>query len=116
MDTESLFELYKKERDYQRCCFGEYENLTTLNFASFLLFVEEYLVRAKKGYSGKWESTLPAWLLDSIEMSGGSAPVDAYDKLIKVFILAGAALETYTNINPDEWRKNPQKEISKWKK
>ncbi len=116
MDIRGLFELYQREREYQRCCFGEYSDLKSLNFASFLLFIEEYLQKAKKGYSGKWEGQLPQWLMDSTEMIEGSAPVEAYEQLVKVFALAGAALETFSNINPEKWRTDPEEESTKWKK
>ena len=115
MNISTLMELYKKERDYQTCCFGDYGDVNSLNFASFLLFIEEYLTKAKKGYSGKWDKQLPSWLINSKEMDEGSAPVRAYEELLKVFVLAGAALETYANIDADEWRKDPENEIRKWK-
>ena len=116
MNMTGLFELYQKEREYQRCCFGEYSDLKSLNFASFLLFIEEYLQKAKKGYSGKWDGELPSWLFTSQEMKEGSAPVEAYEQLVKVFALAGAALETFADINPTEWRKDLEEESIKWKK
>jgi len=116
MNLRELFDLYQREREYQRCCFGEYSDVKSLNFASFLLFIEEYLQKAKKGYSGKWETQLPEWLLGSQEMKEGSAPVEAYEQLVKVFALAGAALETFADINPTEWRTDPEKESNKWKK
>lgn len=114
MDIKQLFELYKKERDYQKCCFGEYSEIDSLNFASFLLFIEKYLGKSKEGYSGKWETTKPSWLKSTTEMKGGSTPVKAYEDLIKVFVLAGAALETYADVVPDEWRKDPENDIKKW--
>ena len=116
MDMTGLFELYQREREYQRCCFGEYSDIKSLNFASFLLFIEEYLQKAKKGYSGKWDAEPPLWLLTSEEMKEGSAPVEAYEQLVKVFALAGAALETFADINPTEWRKDLEEESTKWKK
>lgn len=116
MDIRGLFELYQREREYQRCCFGEYSDVKSLNFASFLLFIEEYVQKAKKGYSGKWESELPSWLNGSQETQEGSAPVEAYEQLVKVFALAGAALETFADINPTEWRTDPEEESNKWKK
>ena len=116
MDSRELFKLYQREREYQRSCFGEYSNIKSLNFASFILFIEEYIQKVKKGYSGKWDETLPQWLLSSNEMKEGSAPVEAYEQLVKVFALAGAALETFADINPVDWRENPEEESSKWKK
>ena len=115
MDISKLMQVYKKERYYQSCCFGDYADINALNFASFLLFIEEYLIKAKKGYSGKWDEKLPPWLINSKEMDAGSAPVTAYEELLKAFVLAGAALETFADIDPDEWRKDPENEISKWK-
>lgn len=116
MDITQLFHLYKKEREYQKCCFGEYKDLKALNFSSFLLFIEKYLDKSKEGYTGKWVSKLPNWLESTTELKEGSAPVDAYEQLVKVFVLAGAALETYASINPDEWRKHPEEDIKKWVK
>ena len=116
MDIRELFQLYQREREYQKCCFGNYSDLQSLNFASFLLFIEEYLSRAKKCYSGKWEGELPPWLISSTEMKEGSVPVEAYEQLVKVFALAGAALETFANINPEKWRIDPEEESTKWKK
>jgi len=112
-----LFQLYQKEREYQRCCFGNYADLDSLNFASFLLFIEEYLGKAKKGYCGKWDDleNLPEWLRSSKETTQGSAPAEAYEQLVKVFALAGAALETFADINPEEWRNDPE-ESRKWLK
>jgi len=115
MNVRELFDLYNKERGYQQCCFGDYADLNALNFASFLLFIEEYMNRAKKAYSGKWDEKLPPWLTASKEITEGSAPVDAYEQLVKVFVLAGAALETFANINPEEWRTDPEEESNKWK-
>ena len=116
MNSRELFKLYQREREYQRCCFGEYSDIKSLNFASFILFIEEYIQKVKKGYSGKWDTTSPSWLLNSNEMKEGSAPVEAYEQLVKVFALAGAALETFADINPNDWRENPEEKSSKWKK
>lgn len=116
MNEKVLLELYKKEREYQKCCFGEYSDIPGLNFASFLNFIESYLKKAKESYAGKWEKDSPDWLLYCEEMNiGGSAPIKAYEEIIKVMALAGAALETFTSINADEWRKNIEEEGKKWK-
>ena len=117
MNITKLFQLYQRERAYQSCCFGEYSDLQSLNFASFLVFIEEYLAKAKKGYCGKWDDleNQPPWLLSSKEMTEGSAPAEAYEELVKVFTLAGAALETFANIDPEEWRNDPE-ESKKWLK
>jgi hypothetical protein len=115
MTIKDLFALYNKEREYQKCCFGEYNNIDSLNLASFLVFIRQYLKKAEKGYAGKWEQDLPSWLVSSKEMKEGSAPFEAYEELIKVFVLAGAALETFANINPEEWRKDLTSESRKWR-
>ena len=116
MNEKSVIDLYKKEREYQRCCFGEYSDIPSLNFASFLNFIESYLKKAKESYSGKWEKDLPDWMEHCEEVVvDGSAPVKAYEEIIKVMALAGAALETFTTINADEWRKNIEEEGKKWK-
>jgi hypothetical protein len=115
MDIKKLFELYQREREYQKCCFGEYDNINSLNLASFLVFIRQYLKKAEKRYAGKWEQNLPSWLLSSKEMQEGSSPVEAYEELIKVFVLAGAALETFANVDPGEWRKDLSEESRKWR-
>jgi len=114
LDINTLFRLYQKEREYQKCCFGDYKDLKSLNFASFIIFIQSYLDKCKECYSGKWDITPPNWLLNSEEMKEGSAPVDAYEELIKVFVLAGAALETFTEISPEDWRIDSEEEMKKW--
>lgn len=109
MNRGELFDIYLKEREYQTKTFGEYEFNQNLNVASFLTFIEESLNKAKKTYVEKWDSELPPWLNHCKEtIVGGniSAPVKTYEYLIKIYALAGAALEAYTNINPDQWREN----------
>lgn len=109
-------ELYEKEREYERSVFGEYHNDPSLSFPSFLIFLEEYVKKAKKAYAGKWEKDLPPWLKGCKEhMNGGYAPVKAYEEVIKVMALAGAALETYTAIDPSKWRENAESDAEKWK-
>ena len=108
-----VVEIYKKEREYQQRCFGDYKNLP-LNLGSFLIFIEEYLQRAKKAYSGLWQKELPDWLVGCEEMQDGSAPVKVYEELIKVMALAGAALETYSVLDPNQWRTSPE-EGRKWR-
>jgi len=115
MNEAKVTEIYKREREYQRLCFGEYADLNSLNFASFLQFIEEYLQKAKKSYSGKWDTEMPGWLISCKEMEEGSAPVEAYEEIIKVMALCGAALETYTALNPSAWRKNPEDDGQKWR-
>jgi hypothetical protein len=112
---EIIKRIYDKEREYQKCCFGEYEHLNSLNFASFLIFIDEYLQKAKKAYCGPWKKDNPEWLQACKEMSEGSGPFDAYAELIKVFALSGAALETFSVLRPDKWREDPESEGKKWK-
>ena len=102
MDKNTLFELYCKERNYQQRVFGAYEKDPNLNLASFLTFIEEYLNKCKKSYVDKWDEELPKWLRTCNE--DNSYPVNTYEQLIKLFVLAGAALESYCNVDVDEWR------------
>ena len=114
---KKMNDLYSKERAYKLCAFGEYENIRSLNLASFLLLIEEYLQKAKKSYTGPWTRKLPTWLKACDEYHlDDSAPVETYEELIKVFTLAGAALETYANIDLSEWRENIENDLKKWEK
>jgi len=117
MTKEDLFKLYIKEREYEKEIFGEYKDNPSLNVCSFLIFLDNYLDKAKKYYVSKWEKDsyqIPQWLISTKELiSQGSCPVNTYEELIKIFVLAGAALEAYTNINVDEWREEGIKE--KWR-
>jgi len=116
IESESkVIEIYRREREYQRMCFGNYRDVKSLNFGSFLQFIEEYLQRAKHAYSGKWDKELPGWLRECEEMDEGSAPVEAYEQIIKVMALCGAALETYAALTPSEWRNDPENDGQKWK-
>ena len=45
---ERVMGVYKRERSYQRHCFGDYSEIESLNLASFLEFIEAYLEKAKK--------------------------------------------------------------------
>ncbi len=114
MRIEDLFYLYKKERDYQKLVFGGYENNPAFNLATFLILLDSYLNKIKQAYVGKWSNDLPTWLANSNELElVNGCPIEAYENLVKLFALSGAAIETYCNIDPDEWRKegvNP-----KWK-
>ena len=115
MEVKKLLELFIKEREYQKKVFGKENN--ELNVASFLNFIEEYLRKAKKSYCSKWESwdDKPEWLIDCKEFKNQDfAPDKSYEYLIKVFVLAGAALELLTDINPEEWRENDEIK-EKWK-
>ena len=113
MNLQELFSLYMKERSYQEAVFGSYSKNTALNLASFLQFIEETTDKAKKGYVGAWAKNLPPWLLDCEEYKQGTAPVATYEYLIKVFVLAGAALESYANVDVEKWRDDGIK--NKWK-
>ena len=115
MNVEKLMKLYQKEREYQKNCFGEYGDVKSLNFGSFLLFIEEYLRKAKAAYCGPWQKTLPNWMNSCKEIEDGSAPVEAYEHLIKVMALAGAALETYSDLEANQWRPHPEEDGQKWK-
>ena len=107
MTREEVIELYIKERDYETIVFGDYNNNQSLNIASFLAFLEQYLNRAKKSYCNKWISKLPAWLVNCKEKQDqDTAPVATYEELIKIMALAGAALESYAQIDVDEWRQD----------
>lgn len=110
-----IVELYKKERDYEQSIFGNYSDLKSLNVASFILLLENYIDKMKKAYCGKWDKDLPPWLLACKEFDiNQSAPIDMYENLIIIMTLAGAALETYTKIDPNEWRTNPEVDKKKW--
>jgi hypothetical protein len=107
MQIESILELLKKERGYEIKTFGSYDNYRSFNVMSFLTFIEEYITKCKHAYSSKWERSLPDWLLECKEISEqGTAPIEVYENLIKIMTLAAAALETYTQIDVEEWRKN----------
>lgn len=113
MTREEVIKLYEKERDYQNNIFGEYKNNESLNLASFLLFLDSYLNKAKRSYTSKWTRDLPPWLLHTREsLIQDTSPVGAYSDLIKIMALAGAALESYTLIDIDKWREEGIKE--KW--
>jgi hypothetical protein len=109
-------QLYQKERNYEKLVFGDYDDLQSLNVASFLLIIEHYLEKAKAAYAGKWSKDKPDWLLACKEMiqDDKTAPVGAYEELIKIFALAGSALEAYTNIDPNKWRQNASEDMKKW--
>ena len=114
MNTEEVTKLYEKERSYQRDAFGEYQNNPSLNLASFLEFLDDYVKRAKEEYVTKWTPSLPPWLKNCKEQQlQGSAPVRTYEHLVKIMTLAGAALEAYADINIEEWRSEGVK--SKWR-
>jgi len=105
-----ILEIYQKEREYQRRMFGEYSELRSLNFASFLVFIEKYLQKAKAAYCDQWlpKEKFPRWLKDCEELKNGTAPVKAYEEVIKIMALAGALLETYTDLVPKHWRREEE--------
>lgn len=116
MTPREVFELYQKEREFEMCVFGDYKNVPSLNLASFITFLDIYVKKVKAAYAGKWETELPPWLKSCKEAElDGSAPVKAYEEIIKIMALAGATLEAYTDIDVSEWRKDLQEEMKKWK-
>lgn len=113
MNQDEIFELYDKERQYQMSIFGDFKKNSSLNLSSFLSFVEIYLEKAKSAYCEKWTSELPPWLISCKEADEqNTAPVSSYEYLIKVFALAGAALETFAEIDFSRWREEGIKK--KW--
>ncbi len=120
MRFNDVIQIYIKERDYERSVFGEYQNLPELSFPSFLLFLKEYVDKAIKAYTEKWDNELPPWLEGCIEMKlqegrpNKAAPVKAYEEVIKIMALAGADLETYTDLDATKWRENPEADAKKW--
>lgn len=108
-------ELYIKERKYQSMLFGKYEDVKSLSFPSFLIFLQSYIDKALKAYSGKWQRDLPPWMVTCDEHENhGVAPIKAYEEVIKIQALAGAALDTYSIIDINKWREDPEKDIQKW--
>lgn len=120
MRFNDVIQIYIKEREYERAVFGDYKDLPELSFPSFLVFLREYADKALKAYTGKWEKELPPWLEGCIEMklqegkTNKAAPVKAYEEVIKIMALAGAALETYTDLDASKWRQNPDEDAKKW--
>ena len=113
MTSEELFQLYLKEREYQTKIFGDFRDNESLTLSSMLLFIERYLQKSKDSYADKWTSEFPAWMKSCEELGGGdTAPILSYENLIKVFALAGAALETFAIIDPLCWRTDGVKK--KW--
>jgi len=112
---EDLLKLLIKELDYQVSIFGDYSDDKSLNIASLILIIEVYLKKAKKAYVAEWKFEKPDWLSYAKEQGDTNlraVPVGAYEELIKVFALAGAALESFSQINPNEWREDGIK--NKW--
>lgn len=121
MRLNDVIQIYLKEREYEQSVFGDYSKLPELSFPSFLIFLKQYVDKALQAYTEKWDTELPPWLEGCREMgdcegtSMGSAPVKAYEEVIKIMALSGAALETYTNLNASKWRENPEVDAQKWK-
>ena len=114
MNRQSIVDLYNKEREYEESVFGNYVENRSLNLASFLTFLETYINKAKTSYTNKWEKDKPNWLISCMEEQiQGTSPVQTYEILIKIMALTGAALESYAEIDIDEWRKN-EKSKEKW--
>ena len=117
MSRNELVELLNKELDYQVSIFGRYKDDPNMNVASLILMIEEYLDKAKKAYMKQWKHEMPDWLKYAKEqgednLSPWPAPTKTYEELIKVFALAGAALESFTLIDAKHWRENGIKD--KW--
>lgn len=117
MSRNKLFELLEKELNYQKSIFGDYKNDPNLNVASLILLIRTYLDKAEKAYGSKWKHEMPDWLIrvkeqGDDELSSKPSPVETYEDLIKVFALSGAALLSFTNIDPDHWREDGIK--NKW--
>lgn len=105
MTKDELFEIYKRERMYQTKVFGEYKDNPSLNVGSLLIFLENYVNKAKTKYMSSWTSDLPSWMIASKEsISQKTCPVETYEDLIKIFAFAGAALESYTKLDVKKWR------------
>jgi len=121
MTRDQVIALFNKERNYEELVFGDYAQIPALSFPSFIIFLKDYVDKAEKAYTGKWEKELPPWLKSCRESElsgspeGGTAPVKAYEEVIKIMALAGAALETYSVIDASKWREDPEKESQKWK-
>lgn len=107
MKIEEVQKLYEKERKYEKSLYGEYKQNESFNLATFLEFLRFYIDKATTSYTKEWTSELPPWLKNCVEFEDqGSAPVVTYDALIKIMTLSGAALETYANIDVNQWRKH----------
>jgi len=106
MTKNEVIQLYLKERKHEEKNFGKYKTNLNLNLASFLVFLKSYTDKASKEYTNKWDGELPSWLVECAEFNAhGVAPVNTYECLIEIMTLAGAALETYAEIDIHEWRK-----------
>lgn len=106
MRRSEVQKLYDKERRYEESVFGDYKQNNSFNLATFLEFLRFYIDKATSSYTKEWTNELPPWLKSCIELDDqGTAPVNTYNAVIKIMALSGAALEAYTDINVEEWRK-----------
>jgi hypothetical protein len=117
MKLEDVIRLVLKENAYEKKVFGEYKNVKCLNPASFLVMIQRYLNDMELSYQGPWskKEKFPEWLLSCYESeheNGG--PVELYENAIKLTALGIAILETYTEIDVEKWRENPEKDSQKW--
>jgi len=102
---ENLIRLYLKEREYQNNIFGNPGENPVLTPNSFLTFLDIYLNKAKTSMCENWTDEIPPWLNHCRELDfQDKAPVATYGYLIKIFALAGAALESFADIDPEFWR------------
>jgi hypothetical protein len=102
-----IIELYLRERAYEKTLHGNYKDLSQLSLPSFIIFLRRYLAKMEQAYTENWTNERPEWLISCKEFNEcGSAPIKAYEELIKLFTLAGAALETYTEVKANKWRVN----------
>lgn len=101
----NVIELYRRERKYEEQKFGSYDRNEVLSVASLLLFIRYYVDRALESYVKDWTTEIPEWLISTFESETQlTAPVKTYEDIIKIMALAGAALESYTVVNPEKWR------------
>lgn len=109
MDLDKIKDNYIldiKEREYQEKMFGRFEDDKSLNTASFLIFLKDYINRALEAYTRKWTSEKPEHIITCKEFElHGVGPFKTYDELIKIRALAGVPLELNATIDVKKWRK-----------
>ena len=91
MNQDKIFELYIKEREYQKEIFGDFKDNPTLNLASFLILVDKYLKKATNSYLDKWHSNLPDWLLSCKECEQQNTTGAEPDVAVAPMIVVGGA-------------------------
>jgi len=112
---EEVFELYKKEREYEKKIFGLYKDNPIITPALISILIGNYCQKLMSGFSEPWSEELPEWMNNCYEMEKqGSVPLNVYEVLIKIFALSGAILEEFTEIDYEKWRNGTIK--NKWKK